>query len=434
MDHPDWYLDANTGLHDYGAYLLPYFLTHAIGDNSIIRKMWEQAATEPNSLLAIKESLPEVPVPWKTFYWPVFLDALWNKAPLGEFYKTEDQLLSTVKAESTQTISAASGEQAIPLPGDFVTGAARFYHFTVDPSVRSLTVLNGLGRKLSIGPGDDTYLTDGDQMYQSEELSASDSAGATMIVLMKVAGSNYGLVNLGESFESYTHCTDVQGKIEDLVIIQSNADFEHPGRVMSPQGLPTTVFANNLPCWKVSGSSSITFTNAGVTKVFSTQNAVYSYPSVFPDLSLYPYTNDIFAYPSIQLVLLGADVNWTVSGTSGNCTYSGSGSFHVGEQPGAGSESVTIYNGVLNGSPTYRGYIGGGSPPPGTSITYSVTGPDCPGEETDSEGLTFLEIPLLMDRANIKVPGGSGVLSGSYEWDDQGSYTTMEWNLTPQTK
>jgi hypothetical protein len=437
LDHPDYSLDANANLHDYGAYLWPYFLTHQLNDNSIIRTMWEKAATEPNSFMAVLNALP---TEFQDYYWPIFLGKLWNKAPFEEYYKTEDQLLKTVKMQSDQTISAASGEQAIPLAGDFEIGAARFYHITVDPSVRSLTILNGLGRKLSIGPADDVWLTDGDQIYQSEELSASDAAGATLVVLMKVAGSDYQMINMGMSdlqSEFHTHCVDVQGKIEDLVIIQSNADFENPTHVISPKGLPTTVFANNLPCWKVSGSSSVTWTNAGITRKFSTTNAVYSYPSGWPDLSMdpYKYSNNVLAYPYIQLVLLSADVNWSISGTdSGNCTYSGSGTISAPEQPGAGSESVTIYNGVLPGSPTYRGYIGGGSTLDDEIITYSITGEDCPTEGTDYGSFQFLEIPLLMDRANIKVPAGSGVLSGSYEWEDQGSFTSLEWNLTPQTK
>lgn len=437
LDHPDYSLDANAGLHDYGAYLWPYFLTHQLNDNSIIRTMWEKAATEPNSFMAVINALP---TEFQDYYWPVFLGTLWNKAPFEEYYKTEDQLLKTVKMQSDQTISAASGEQAIPLDGDFEIGAARFYHITVDPSVRSLTILNGLGRKLSKGPADDVWLTDGDQIYLSEELSTSDAAGATLVVLMKVAGSDYQMINMGMSdvqSESNTHCVDVQGKIEDLVIIQSNADFENPTHVISPKGLPTTVFANNLPCWKVSGSASYTWTNDGITRKFSTTNAVYSYPSAWPDLSKdpYKYLNNGFAYPYIQLFLLSADVNWSISGTDSlNCTYSGSGTFSAPEQPGAGSESVTIYNGVLQGSPTYRGYIGGGSTLEDEIITYSITGEDCPTEGKDYGSFQFLEIPLLMDRANIKVPAGGGVLSGSYEWEDQGSHTSLEWNLTPQTK
>ena len=437
MDHPDWFLDANADMHNYGAYLLPYFLTHQIGDDSIIRKMWENAATESNSYLAVKNALPSA---WQDYFWAFFLESLWNKAPFQEYYKTKDSLVNTVKAESDQVISAAGGEQVILLNGDFVTGGAMFYHFTVDSSVDSLTILNGLGKNLSKGQASLDDTVSGDQIYQAEALSDSDAAGATLIALMKVAGSTWQAIILGGTgaqLESNTHCIDVQGKIEELVIIQSNGDFAHPDtRTISPKGLPTTLFANNMPCWKVAGSSSYTIYNAGVTKVFSTTNAVYSYPNAVGDFSQAPYTNDFFAYPFIHLYLLSADVNWTVSGTDSlGCVYSGNGSFHVSEPLGVGVDSIRIYNGVMPDSPTYRGYAGQGIAENGTTITYYVTGENCPGSETDYDAPAFLEIPLADDRAAIKVPGGGGTLSGSYKRDEPSDdYEQMEWNLTPQMK
>jgi len=146
--------------------------------------------------------------------------------------------------------------------------------------------------------------------------------------------------------------------------------------------------------------------------------------------------NDVYAYPEVDLSLLSADVDWSVSGTDSlGCNYSGHGTFHVSEDPGAGDESITIFDGVLRGSPTYRGYMGEGYPWNGTQITYDVTGgEDCPGSETEN-ATSFLEIPMLVDRANIKAPPSGGVLSGFYKQDEPGdAYQMMTWNLTPQTK
>lgn len=429
--------DMTIALHSYGAYLLPYYLTHQLGDDSIIRRIWEQAALEPNSYLAIKEVLPD----WaQDVFWPEFLITLWNKAPYGQFYKDNDQMTYTVKPQRSQIISAAGGERTYPLTGDLPTGAARFYHFTVDPSVHSLTLLNGLGKDLYVGDADlngDT--TDGDQTYQFDDLSDSDAAGATLVGLMKVPGFDWQELPIGwggNQLDSHSHCMDVQGPIDDLVIIQSNGDFDNPDRIMTPQGLPTRLVASDLPCWMLSGTASYTIYNAGVTKVFSAQNVVYSYPSAFPDYSQYPYVDAQFIYPSLTLNLLNAHVTWTVSGTdSQGCVYSGQGSFDVGEQPGAGSQTVTIFTGLLPSNPTYRGYEGQGSSLNGTSITYNVTGPGCVGQETEQDPFAFMEIPLTSDRANIKVPVGGGALSGSYQRDEPGGdYELMEWNLTPQTK
>jgi hypothetical protein len=322
-----------------------------------------------------------------------------------------------------------------------------FYHFTVDSSVHSLTILNGLGKKLSIGDASETtYLTDGDQMYQSDDLSTSDATGATVIAMMKVAGSDWQAIPLsgsgGLQIPFSSHCVDVQGKIEELVIIQSNGDFGHPDtRTISPTGLPTTLFASNLPCWKVKVSSSYTIFNDGVTKVFSTSNAVYSYPDAMESfIESYPYVGDVYAYPETELALMSADVNWSVSGVdSEKCSYSGSGSFHVNEFTTGADEDITFFDGVLKGGPTYRGYLGGGAVwDQSQQFTYTVTGKDCPGSESDyAYNYAFLDIPLEEEgeRALIKAPAGGGVISGSYRQNGSGGdYSLMTWSLTPQTK
>jgi hypothetical protein len=438
LDHPDYFLDDSANLHDYGAYLLPYFLTHQFNDNSIIKKMWDNAATEPNSYLAVKHALP---AEWQDYFWGAFLATLWNKAPFGEYYNKADKLVSTVKPASNQVISAAGGEQIIPLNDNFVTGGIRFDHFTVASNVHSLTILNGLGKKLSKGPADLVYTTDGDQIYLADDLSDEDAAGTTLVVLMKIAGHDWQSITMGLGSiqtESHTTCIDAQGSIEELVVIQSNGDFDHPDtRTISPKGLPTTLFANNIPCWKYTGSASYTVYNAGVTYTFSTTNAVYGYPSSIGDfITQYPYLNDLLAYPYVDLSLLSADVNWSVSGSDSNgCAYSGSGSAHVSEQPGAGSQSIQIYNGVLAGSPTYRGYIGQGVATGLAPYTYSISGEDCGESSTNNDDPTFMEIPLLVNRAGVKVPSGGGNLSGSYKQDEPvGDYELMQWNLTPQKK
>jgi hypothetical protein len=85
-------------------------------------------------------------------------------------------------------------------------------------------------------------------------------------------------------------------------------------------------------------------------------------------------------------------------------------------------------------NPPFCSYQGQGALNDGTTITYAVSGKDCTGEVTDGVG-SFLEIPIMGDRANIKVPADSQSLSGSYKRDEPlGDYELMEWNLTLQAK
>jgi hypothetical protein len=60
LDYADLPLSSSYKNHEYGAYLLPYFLTHTVDStNEIIRDIWTNAATYDNSYLAIRDAVPE---------------------------------------------------------------------------------------------------------------------------------------------------------------------------------------------------------------------------------------------------------------------------------------------------------------------------------------------------------------------------------------
>jgi len=197
LNHASDRLDDTTHLHQYGAYLLFYYLTHTVDPTAqVIRQMWENAAGTANSYQAIDNAVNQIVPGMHDYYWSGFLTANWNQAPFGTYYLTNDRLTTTVTADSNQTISAANGDEEIPLNGSLPTGGARYYQFNVDSSVSSLTILNGLGENLSKGQTDMLDTTTGDQTYQSANLSDSDAAGATLVALMKVAGVGWQPVPL----------------------------------------------------------------------------------------------------------------------------------------------------------------------------------------------------------------------------------------------
>lgn len=431
MQHAQKRLDTVGGMHEYGAYLLPYFLTKQFGDDAVIRKMWENAAGQDNSYLAVKESLPDG---MRDYFWPLFLSALWNKAPFQEFYKDKDRLLESVKPENAAPVqvSAMGKEFIYEIKGDLPTGAARFYQVSfLDQSVSSFSILNGLGYKLSKGAAEEGETVDGDQTYVWSDLSPQEAEGALVMALVKIAGHDWRPMIVPNN--QYSHCVDAQGKIESLVIVQSNADFEHPERVMQPADLPTTIHANNMPCWKVTGTSSITMYNHGVTRTVSASNIVYK--SVFDVEALDPYLDLPWVFPVNPLMLKSATVNWSIGGSNEVCSYSGSGTFEVHEHPGAGSDSVVLYNGILAGSPTYRGYSGAGDPDEGTEVTYEVQCDDDPPYTDTEPAWRFLEIPIWEQRVNIKVSGDGGTLSGTYRHTEPwGDWTEYQWNLVRQKK
>jgi hypothetical protein len=430
-EHALKYVGVNE-LRQYGTYLLPYFLTKTVDPTStVVRRIWQNAVTMDNSYLAIREAVPEA---FRDHYWGAFLLTLWNRAPFLEYYKEHDGLTATVRPELGAAVQVTASAQPFnyQLSGNWPTGGIRYYHFTFpDTSVRSLTLLNGLSYELrqgSIYDIDWGPVLAADQTYLSEEASEEQAAGVTITGMMKVAGQpGWKPVPMGPDVGRFSYCADLEGRIEELVIAISNADWENPTRRILPEERHTTLYATNTPCWQYRGTSQITWRNAGITWTYTASNVVYGDPYEVP----VPMG---MMFPVTTFYLMGADVAWNVAGTDDSgCSYTGSGSFHVNPHPGQGSDSIMLYDGILPGGPTYRGYYGQGAPDDGTEVTYTVT---CDGESTSLQDYPaqFLYIPLYEDRANVKV-GANGVLSGSYQEDwGYGDYIQYQWHLSPASK
>jgi hypothetical protein len=453
LNRPSVRLDDRTDMHDYGAYLLPYYLTHTVDTSaSVIRLMWENAANTANSYKAVDDAVNTAKPAMHDYYWPMFLETLWNKSPFTAYYNNHDSLTDSVKQAggAPVQVSASGGEDIIPLYGELPTGAALFFHLAVADNVSSLTVLNGLGYKLKTGPasedpdlmgnvkpGDETYLFD-------DAVSSTDLTGANLILLIKMAGKNgqplYMVfpnpdMNLNEQNDGF--CLDAQGKIEDMVVILSNSDFAHPDRIMKQQGLPTTIFANNIPCYKLTGTSrSASFTpgsnSDGETRETFGTDLIYENQSI-PDTS---FVVPLHVFPDIQLSQVSAKANWDFSGQMSDISWNtGSGNYSAG----AANCMIDIFQGVLAGGPSYRGYVGCGYPDEGTKIDYVYHWVDKDGEHTTPETVdawSFLDMGwpnTFNDKPNQVKADGSLVAKDSYtySWGDKEMW---EWNLTGQKK
>ena len=453
LNRPSVRLDDRTDMHDYGAYLLPYYLTHTVDTSaSVIRLMWENAATTANSYKAVDDAVNTAKPAMHDYYWPMFLQTLWNKSPFTAYYNNHDSLTDSVKQAGGAPIqvSASGGEEIIPLYGELPTGGALFFHLAVADNVSSLTVLNGLGYKLKTGPASQDPdlmgdVKDGDETYLFDDaVSSTDLTGANLLLLIKMAGKNgqplYMVfpnpdMSLNEQNDGF--CLDAQGKIEDMVVILSNSDFAHPDRIMKQQGLPTTIFANNIPCYKLTGTSrSASYTpgskSDGETRETFGTNLIYQ-NQLIPDTSM---ITPVHVFPDIQLEQVSANANWDFSGHMTDTSWdTGSGSYTAG----AANCSIHILQGVLAGGPSYRGYFGCGYPDEGTQIDYVYHWVDKDGEHTRDESVgawSFLDMGwpnTFYDKPNQVKADGSLVANGSYtySWGDKEMW---EWNLTGQKK
>ena len=369
----------------------------------------------------------------------LYLATLWNKAPYSTYYATKDGLTTTAAPAggASVPVSAPAGEQVTPLYAELPTGGAIYFDLKFpDSSVRSLTILNGLGTKLSTGDASSVTLLggDGDETYLTEDLSPADLQGVTVELLLKAAGQaaqGYPsvLTHRQITIEQFGYCMDMQGALDEVVVILSNADFANPDRIMKAVGLPVTVWANNVPCWQVTGTASaIDHDDYGMSH--EVQGTVtFGWPSDFPVPGTYQNLANL-VFPETGLRLLSAQAHWSVSaGAKQDCSYSGSGDYTASE---AANDSLTIAQGLTPGSPTYRGYEGQGGADPGTTGSYTVT---CDGDtytQDWSDGPPdFLNIPLgdVENCGPIRVDA-SGNMSGSCTVPNyEGRYQQYQWNL-----
>jgi hypothetical protein len=266
--------------------------------------------------------------------------------------------------------------------------------------------------------------------------NSSDLKGVNLVLLIKMAGKNgtpvYQTVTPDINFDNDGFCLDTQGKIEDMVVIQSNSDWAHPDRILAPTGLPTTVFANNIPCYKIGGTSTYTMDNAGAMHQIS-GSVNYQNNMIVPPGQSVPVPEHV--WPDIELEQVSAQANWSISGGDSSSWYTGSGSYTAG----AANCTLRIFSGVLKGGPSYRGYLGCGDPDQGTQISYISHWIDDHGvehQQTETvDAWRLLDIGLAVDFHGSTYPvssdGSSLSASGNhiYTWGDP---ETWNWSLKQQ--
>jgi hypothetical protein len=423
--------------------LLFYFLTHKVDTSSaVVRNAWLNAASTANSYKAVDDAVNQAAPAYHDAYWPLYLATLWNKGPYQTYYNTDDGLADSVAIAGGApiNITAPSSEQITPLYAEIPTGGAIFYDLKFpDSSVRSLTIMNGLGQKLSTGDATGVTLAsiDGDETYLLDDLTtAADGQGVTVELLLKASGlaapSANGLNlpttlnNNLASLPQFGYCMDAQGPMDEIVVILSNADFANPDRKMKPEGLPVTVFANNVPCWRLQGTVMAMDYDNGVTDK-AEGTVTFGWPSAMEAFAT-PYQNlTNMHFPESHFEMLNTQMQWSVSGTRDDCSYSGSDSFTAGTEA---NFYLYLLQGLLSGNPTYRGYEGGAGAEGSRKVTTHVSCPPPQGNYTTTGYPIAWSTPLSQFRSQIKV-SASGTLSGDItvpNYDQR--YQRYTWNLT----
>jgi hypothetical protein len=442
-------LDSTSGMHDYGAYLLFYFLTHTVDTTaSVIRDIWQNAAGNAISYQAIDEAVQQAAPAWKDLYWSQYLATLWNKAPFQRYYASSDGLAATVATAGGASIpiSTPGGEQITPLYAQIPTGGALFFDLTFpDSSVRSLTILNGLGYNLSTGAPNTAYSVSGDETYLTNDLSATDLQGVNVELLLKASGQDADsepyVLSDDESDSQveggaaqFDHCVDAQGPFDEVIVILSSSDWANPDRIMQPAGLPVTVYANNVPCYQVNGSFTASSNPPVSAEMGVTAEAggtvTFGVPSDEQLPTVYePWWPGLF--PEIDLTELSLQATWKVSGADpSGCSWSGDGKWTGTEAAGG---ELTIEQGLLADGPTYRGYDAEADPDDSTDNEVTIACPNSSYTQTISFDGLRVDLSDVSDCGHIRVDS-QGNLSGSCKMPYRdGGYEMDTWSLAGAT-
>lgn len=424
LDHPDLALEDLSANHEYGAYLLPFFLTNYWGEPALVRTMFENARTM-DSLAAIDKAIPGIGF---NMFWGYFSAMIWNRAPFGEMFQ-KDSLTYQLEPEDDAPVSVTvpGGETIYELDLEVKHLSSRFYHYKFDDNSASLvTFFNGYNSALKKLPweGSDFALPDASLHYASQDLDEGDNKGASVTALVKIAGKEWDM-QVWSFPGRVAFCRDkADERLEELVIILGSHDYQDRASALTIDDQPPVLWASNVGCARWSGTASYTRVEDGVTETAKATGVVYE--DFFKDIpnrhSWYSQT-----YPDLYFKLAAASVNWKISGTDAvGCTYSGSGSFE-GYHEEYGGADLFLFPGLLSG-PSYRGLAGFGKPAPGTEFSVHVA---CPDRQYDTlMGVTEF---LLTDLEKLNTYSADGrTMQGSYTFEDYNGVHTYEWNLAAE--
>ena len=391
----------------YALYLLVYLHTAKRDDDDAVRRIWVNAARMDS---------------YKAFsavggIGPDQLTALWNTKPFDTFLRDNDQLTARPMWSEGGTLTSPGGYRDYTFSWEtYEVGSAEVTHFTIDPAVRTITILDGyhttITRSAYNGQPDD-------QIFRQEVAPFTATVGAEFITMVKFAGQDEPWVQLQS--QRLDFCQDwLKQRVTDIVIIRANNDLEHRNHVLAPTGEDARVLMSTVPCMGLQGTASVTFRSGNVVETTSATGLVlepYFDPNTDPHV-------DLLSSDVINLHLTAGQLTWSISGTDpSGCTSSGSSTFSMTGE--LNPSNVNLYFDLLPGSRRYLSYDGTAYPDGGTEATYTRT---CPGMPTDTATTSIL--PFFMADGTHRITP-SGALQGSEVVSDGEGTTTWEWDLRP---
>jgi hypothetical protein len=311
--------DGGNHLKNYGAYLFFYYLTGIRGLNPrIIGKIWD-ATINRTALEALDYALRQENAPLEVT-WPKFaVSALNWEAPPFDGLRTRDRLKDQAKAVgprsgSLQQPSATwyiAPKEKLKLPH---LSIQYYYYQFPDSSAANVVVFNGLTRALDKISVEDYGNANA---YSAAPLPGNAPAGAKVTGVFKING-NWGNEEDLTDKPFKIFCRDLRKeRVEEMVLIFSNASVEESVEVQ-PQGqLPPLIYATNIGCAAWEGEAHLTYRwgDVAVVEKMDVTNVRLEPMEGFVG----PDENTPLSY---RFIVSGGGFAYSVSGSDGSCSYS----------------------------------------------------------------------------------------------------------------
>jgi hypothetical protein len=291
LKEPERPFETDTNYHQYGAYLLPFFLSQRY-EPELIRKSWE-AMEEHDSLAGIDSVMAGG---WKQ-QWPEFARLNWNRKPVDDYQRWDQVQLGATPAISTAVEMQGRTDLQYALPAEIPHLATRYYRWTfADETARNITFYNGLTFNLQRAES-----TQNSEYLKLDPVTPEQQQGARVQALIKLEGEPWQTADW-TGLPIATFCRDKRSeRLEELVLIMSNSEFADRDYVLKPVGDPPLLTVDNIGCWKWQGTITRTLHNHGTPHypgfddLTLTTNVVWE-PFVYPPITKPPYYRPLAGY------------------------------------------------------------------------------------------------------------------------------------------
>jgi hypothetical protein len=323
FDTPDSSLEAND--HQYGAYLLPFYLTRQpdgvsnVSKAQIIRHIWEWDEID-DSLAAVNWAVPG----GLEKIWPEFVARNWNHLPVDDYQKW-DTLAGHAKVAAGGDIAVTLGgvsDAEFPMPVGLRHLTAQYYRYTFpDDNPPSVTFYNGLTFELSRFAStewDASY--DQGTTFAWSPVTAEQKKGAKVQALVKIAGHDWSPVADWTDKPYQYFCRDqADQRLEELVIIYSNSQFEDRNEILQPLHLPPTLWVSNLGCWRWQGTANMDTALEFFFGCSSSGSRSAGVTWAREPLQDVANADGTFSLPYIVFTPISGSVDWTYNVSGGLC-------------------------------------------------------------------------------------------------------------------